>query len=238
MMPRSSIFIYIIRSIAYSLLLLALPTGSYAQKSKKDLQEIARQKHIDDSIPFFRGIQIKADMVGPVQKTVSDYGQYEGGVRVNFKDKYFPVVEVGIGKADHTNVITQVTYRSSAPYGKIGADFNIMKNKHDIYRIYVGFRYAYTSFKFDVEHADITDPIFGGTTPFSGHDIKADCHWAELVGSIDAKIFGPLHLGWSARYKRRLKHNDGYMGKVWYVPGFGKQGDARLMGTFDIIFEF
>ncbi|WP_262502568.1 DUF6048 family protein [Hoylesella shahii] len=44
-----------------------------------------------------------------------------------------------------------------------------------------------------------------------------------------------MHLGWSARYRRRLTHNDGDAGNVWYVPGFGKTGTSRLGATFNII---
>lgn len=210
---------------------------AFAQSSRKAEQERLRLKQIDDSIPLYRGIQIKADMVGLAQKMVSDYGQYEAGVRVNLKDKYFPTLEVGLGEADHHDIVTLTSYKTSAPYGKIGADFNIMKNKHDIYRLYLGVRYAYTSFKFDVDHPDIVDPVWGGKTPFHGHDIKANYHWMELLLGIDAKIWGPLHLGWSARYKRRLHYDNGELGNVWYVPGYGKQGSTRLGGTFDIIIE-
>jgi hypothetical protein len=99
-------------------------------------------------------------------------------------------------------------------------------------------RYAYTSFKFDVDHAEMLDPVWGGATPFFGHDIKANYHWMELLASVDAKVWGPLHLGWSARYKRRVKYDNGSLGNVWYVPGYGKQGSSRLGGTFDIILEF
>lgn len=235
-MPRRHISTYILRSIVFSLSLLVLP-HAFAQSSRKAEQERLRLKQIDDSIPLYRGIQIKADMVGLAQKMVSDYGQYEAGVRVNLKDKYFPTLEVGLGEADHHDIVTLTSYKTSAPYGKIGADFNIMKNKHDIYRLYLGVRYAYTSFKFDVDHPDIVDPVWGGKTPFHGHDIKANYHWMELLLGIDAKIWGPLHLGWSARYKRRLHYDNGELGNVWYVPGYGKQGSTRLGGTFDIIIE-
>ncbi len=235
-MPRRHISTYILRSIVFSLSLLVVP-HAFAQSSRRAEQERLRLKQIDDSIPLYRGIQIKADMVGLAQKMVSDYGQYEAGVRVNLKDKYFPTLEVGLGEADHHDIVTLTSYKTSAPYGKIGADFNIMKNKHDIYRLYLGFRYAYTSFKFDVDHPDIVDPVWGGKTPFHGHDIKANYHWMELLLGIDAKIWGPLHLGWSARYKRRLHYDNGELGNVWYVPGYGKQGSTRLGGTFDIIIE-
>ncbi|MDD6516780.1 MAG: DUF6048 family protein [Prevotella sp.] len=241
MMPRKSISSFISRSIVCSLMLLAA-TEACAQRSPhrtpKEEQEHIRMKQIDDSIPLFRGVQVKTDLVGIIQKAVSSYGQYEVGARVNLKDKYFPVIELGYGKADETNDVTGTSYKTSAPYGKIGIDFNILKNKHDIYRFYVGLRYAYTNFKIDVDHAPLTDPVWGGQSPFSAHDVKAHYHWAELTAGIDAKIVGPLHLGWSARYKRRIAHDDGELGNVWYVPGFGKQGGSRITGTFDVMLEF
>lgn len=44
-----------------------------------------------DTLPTFRGVQVMGDVVGLIMLGVSDYGQYEGGVRVNLKDKYFPL---------------------------------------------------------------------------------------------------------------------------------------------------
>lgn len=246
MMLHKPISSSISRSIACSLLLalafVALPTLSMAQnatpKMSKAEQERLRLKQVDDSTSWWRGFQVKADLVGLIQLAASSYGQYEAGVRINLKDKYFPIVEMGYGKANETNDVTQTSYKASAPYGKIGCDFNILRNKHDIYRLYVGGRIAYTSFTYDVDHAPLTDPVWGDQVPFEGHGQKAKYGWLEAVVSIDAKIAGPVHLGWSARYKRRLTHDEGDLGNTWYVPGFGKQGSTRLGGTFDIIVEF
>ena len=101
----------------------------------------------NDSVPFFNGFAVSVDLVGPVQMLISDYGQYEAALRINLKDRYFPVVEMGIGKADHTNDATDISYKTSAPYFKVGVDFNLLKNKHDIYRLFAGIRYAFTSFQ-------------------------------------------------------------------------------------------
>lgn len=237
-MSRKSTSIFILRSIVFSLLLLVFAPQAHAQKPNKADLEKMRLKAIDDSIPFFRGFQVKVDVVGAIQRAVSSYGQYEAGLKVNLKDKYFPTIEIGWGMADHHDIVTATSYKTSAPYGKIGADFNILKNKHDIYRFYLGARYAYTSYKFDVDHPDMIDPVWGGTTPFSAQGVKANYHWMELLAGIDAKIWGPIHLGWTARYQRRLAHNDGTLGNTWYVPGYGKQGTSRITGTFDIILDF
>ena len=67
---------------------------------------------------------------------------------------------------------------------------------------------------------------------FTGVFEAATIHYAV------AKIFGPLHLGWSVRYKRRLSYDIAEMGNCWYVPGYGKAGSTRLGGTFNIMLNF
>lgn len=199
-------------------------------------QGLKPQSERPDTTRFFRGLQVMADVVGPIQLAVSDYGQYEAALRINLKDKYFPVFELGYGTANHEDdPVTHVAYKTSAPYGKVGMDFNIMKNKHDIYRVYIGARYAFTTFKYDVASPVLTDPVWKDPAAIQLNNVSASYHWAELLFAVDAKIWGPLHLGWSVRYRRRLAHNDGESGNVWYVPGFGKTGNSRLGGTFNII---
>ena len=225
MMPPKSIYAYI-SILALSLMLMPMSADAQQQKLVEK----------PDTLPFFRGIAVSADLVGAGMMTLGDYGQYEAALRINFKDKYFPVFELGYGTANHEDdPVTHVAYKTSAPYGKVGMDFNIMKNKHDIYRVYIGARYAFTTFKYDVASSVLTDPVWKDPAAIQLNNVSASYHWAELLFAVDAKIWGPLHLGWSVRYRRRLAHNDGESGNVWYVPGFGKTGNSRLGGTFNII---
>lgn len=218
-----------ISSTAISLIMLvAAPVAADA----KDSAEIK-----NDSVPLFNGIAVSVDLVGPMQMVFGDYGQYEAALRINLKDRYFPIVELGIGKADHNDDATDITYNTSAPYAKIGVDFNLLKNKHDIYSLFAGARYAFTSFKYDLSHPGMTDPVWGGMAPYEGYGIKCSYQWLEIVIGVDAKMWGPVHLGWSVRYRSRLSHNDGTMGNTWYVPGFGKAGSSSLGGTFNIAID-
>ena len=220
------------RSISLAvIMLLSTLTVSAQQRKQVVVQD-------SDSIAFFRGVAVSVDLVGPVQLLVSDYGQIEGAVRLNFKDRYYPIIELGYGKADATDDVTRLNYKTNAPYCKVGLDFNLLKNKHDIYRLLAGFRYAYTSYKFDINsEVPINDPVWGDGATYSAHDVKANCGWAEAVLTVDAKIFGPVRMGWSVRYKHRLNHDDGNVGNTWYVPGYGKQGNTRLGGTFNVTIE-
>lgn len=211
-----------------AMLLIALPMA--AQRKAKIVAE-------RDSVPFFNGFAVSIDLVGPVQMLTGDYGQYEAAVRINLRDRYFPTVELGLGKADQDNAVTNIKYKTSAPYFKVGADFNLLKNKHDVYRLFAGVRYAFTSFKYDVSCPNVSDPVWGNDVTYSATDVQCSYHWIEALIGVDAKIWGPVHLGWSLRYRSRLAYDDGELGKSWYVPGFGKTNNSNIGGTFNVTID-
>ena len=234
-MQLKPIYSYISRLAAISLLSL-LPLMASAQGSKS--QQLRRAALTEaDTIPLFRGVAVSADLVGMAQMLLGDYGQYEAAARINLRDRYFPVIEVGIGRADASDVSSHLAYKSSAPYARIGVDFNVMKNKHDVNRVYVGGRYAFSSFRYDLTSTGISDPVWGDASDINTTGNKASCHWLEFVAGIDARLWGPLRLGWSFRYKRRLANSDPAIGKPWYVPGYGREGGARLGATFNATLE-
>lgn len=190
-----------------------------------------------DTTALFQGLSVSADLVGFLQRQLGSYGQYEAALHVNLRDKYFPVVELGLGEADADDIATQLKYKTHAPYGRLGCDFNILKNKHDHYRAYAGFRYGFTSFKYDLESPGLNDPVWNEHVPFGAEGVKCYQHWIEGVFTIDAYIWGPLRMGWSARYKRRVAHDHNGIGKPWYIPGYGTDGNTRLGGSFNITLE-
>ncbi len=220
-----------ILSLAISMLLLGTTTASAQFKKKKAKIEIP------DTVPLLNGFQVSADLLGAAMMHIGSYGQYEGALRVNLRDRYFPIVELGYGKADHTDDGTLLRYQTKAPYGRVGIDFNLMKDKHDIYRLLAGVRYGFTSFKYDLHHPGIKDPVWLDEVEFHAEDIQCNYHWMEVVFGVDATIWGPLHIGWSVRYRNRIAHNAGDLDNVWYVPGYGKSGKSVFGGTFNIIID-
>ena len=200
-------------------------------------QQRGKQLTESDTIPFFRGMAVSVDLAGVAQRALSDYGQYEAALRINLRDKYFPVVEIGMGEADANDVTTGLTYKCRAPYARIGVDFNVMKNKHDVNRVYVGGRYAFSSFNFDVLGDAVRDPIWGDVSDFNHTDNKASCHWLEFAAGIDAKIWKMIRLGWSVRYRRRMSNKEAAIGSPWYIPGYGSEGGSRIGATFNLAFE-
>ena len=191
-----------------------------------------------DTIPLMRGFQVSFDLFGAGQLMLSDYGQYEAALRLNLHDQWFPIVEVGYGKANHEeDEVTGIAYKTGAPYFRAGLDFNLLKKKHQSNRLFAGFRYAFTSYKVDMWRQDFPDPVWQWDTGFGVRDEQCSQHWLEVVLGIDAQVYGPFHLGWSVRYKQRLKHSDGVLGKTWYVPGYGTWDTSALGGTFNVIID-
>jgi len=211
------------------LLLAAVTTAAQAQK----LFRLEK-----DSIPLFRGFSVSFDLVGPAMLMLSDHGTYEGALRLNLHDQWFPTFEAGVGRANHEkDEVTGLTYKTTAPFLRLGMDWNIMKKKHEPNRIYAGFRYAFTSYKCDIIREDLPDPVFQGTSGFGVRDMSCSMHWLEAVFGIDAQIYGPMHLGWTIRYKRRLIHQEGDIGNSWYVPGFGLNDSDNLSLNFNVIID-
>lgn len=219
-----------ISKIAVSMAFMAAACSVNAQ-SKKGIEPT-------DTMPLIKGVQISADIAGPVIMQLSDYGEYEAAVRLNLKNKYFPIFELGYGQAEHLNdEVTGISYETKAPYFRIGCDLNLLKNKNSENHFYGGIRYAFTSYKVDMSHQGMQDPVWGNMGQFNVAGESCNQHWVELVLGIDSKIWGPLHLGWSVRYKRRLAHKDSYAGNTWYIPGYGKYGDTRLGGNFYVTID-
>jgi len=220
---------YILRlSVSLLLAIVALPSQAQLKMFRME----------NDSIPLFRGFTLSFDLVGAAMLMFGDHGEIGGALRVNLHDQWFPVFETGIGRARHEkDAVTSITYKTTAPYFRIGMDWNILRRKHQANRLYVGFRYAFTSYKVDIIRDDLPDPVWLSKTGFGVDGLACSMHWLEIVMGIDAKIFGPFHLGWDVRYRRRLIHKEGDLGNTWYVPGFGINGQDQLSANFNVIFD-
>ena len=229
MTKRQNISTYISR-IVVSIVVLMTGSSAYAQNNKITSPA--------DTMPLLKGMQISVDIAGPIIMQLSDYGEYEAALRLNLKNKYFPIFELGYGMAEHLNdEVTGISYETSAPYFRIGCDLNLLKNKNSENHFYGGIRYAFTTYKVDMSRNEMQDPVWGNMASFNIEGESCNQHWIEVVFGIDSKIWGPLHLGWNVRYKRRIAHKDSSAGNTWYIPGFGKYGDTRLGANFNVTID-
>ena len=214
-----------------SSLLLVLPGKAQSHKHQDVL--------LKDTVPFVVEKQLFFNVAGVVLWQFSDYGEVEGGVRLNLKGKYFPVIEAGLGLCDKTHDETDIHFKTSAPFARIGIDYNFMKDKMSNNRIYGGLRFGYTSFKYDMDAPPLNDPYWDGSRlDFNFKDVKSNASWCEFVFGLETRIWQRFSLGWSARYKRRLSHKVSDVGKAWYIPGYGENDGHLFTGTFNVVFNF
>lgn len=209
--------------------LLCIPSFAKLGKGKDVL--------IADSASLFEGIAVSADMVGLFMKiTNSKFANMEVSGRLNFYERYFPIVELGIGECEKIGGDNNNKFSTTAPYFRVGMDYNF-NQKMNGNRLFGGVRYAHSSYKYDFFNPDFNDPVWGGTDPLNLSDMKGKSHWIELVVGVETKLWSFLRLGYNIRYRGRIKQKVSPFGEPWYVPGYGRNGSTAFGGTVNITFD-
>ena len=188
--------------------------------------------------PLFCGAAVFADLSGPVMKAVgARFDQLEVGARLNFRDHYFPIFEMGIGESDREGQEIGNRFKTRAPYFRMGMDYNFNR-KHNGNRLMGGIRYGFSSFKYDFQNLDFQDPIWQSSQ--QGLDLRGQQgrgQWLEFIAGCETKLWSFIRLGWNLRFKARLHQKTSDYGEPYYIPGFGKNGSSTFGGTVNLIFD-
>ncbi|MCE2615657.1 MAG: DUF6048 family protein [Phocaeicola sp.] len=239
-------------SICIILLLnsIVLVSSAFGQEEKKirfkkdvekEQAEAKTERKIQYSkVKFFQGVSAGVDIFGLINKTLGgDYKNIETTFQVNLKNRYMPIVEIGQGAIDITNNETNVHFKTSAPYIRIGMDMNMMYKKPELPGyITLGVRLGHTSFSYDVNAPNLTDPNWKNITmPFSYKGVKSNANWLEIVVGVRAKIIKGLRMGWSVRYKSRLSMKKNENSDPYYIPGYGKGKKSTYGCTYNISYD-
>ena len=206
------------------------------QKKDKETLKAAYQ-----TTPFYQGTSIGVEVAGAAGYALgSDILSSEVKLEANIKNPYMPVVEIGYGKTDATNDDTQMHYKTSAPYFRVGMDYNVFYLKPYLPgHLYVGGRYAMSSFTYDVDGPIMSDPNYGGhiTSNYAYTGQKSMAKWLEAVVGIKVKIYKRFCMGWAVRYKIRMKVDENENSTPWYVPGYGKNGSSSFNLTYNLTYD-
>ena len=159
-------------------------------------------------------------------------------MQVNLKNRFFPVAEMGFGSIDTTDDETDIHYKASAPYFRLGMDYNVFYQKPYLPGYFtVGLRYGFTSFEYDVVAPPLTDPNWGHTSvPVSYQGVKTNVGWGELAIGLKANVFKGFYMGFGVRYRARLSMKKHDNSEPYYTPGFGK-GKTNLGVMYNLIYK-
>ena len=222
----------ILRYIFLSSLLLLLPFAASAQRAA-DKEKVP----VDFS---FKGVSLSADLFGFANSLLSEYTSGELAVKGNLGNRLYPAAEVGLGWCDALDEATGIKYKTSAPYYRVGVDYNFTTSAEEPdpkYYIFGLARFAWTGCEYDVVTPPITDPIWGGSASLDLKGVEGRAAWAEIGVGVRVQIARNFHMGWSVRYKARMNQAKGGHSEMWYIPGYGINKSTCFGGTYDLIYE-
>ena len=231
-MKKKRISTYIIALLTVSSLFGLPVTGIAQNKTTKEAEDIQQ--------PFYQGTMVKVDVSGLMGKALgNEYASTEANVECNLLNRYFPVFELGYGSIDTINEETDIHYKTSAPYFRIGAGYNIFSKKPYLPgKMLVGARLGFSSFSYDVEAPAMTDPVWGETSiPVSFQGVKSNASWLELVAEVRTNVYKNFHLGFSVRYKSLFSVKKSENSEPLYIPGYGKNKSNGFGITYNISYK-
>lgn len=219
--------------ILSSIAMFPLKVFSQAEKIKTENKE--------EKTKLYQGTTLGVEIAGLGSHLLgSDILSTEAMFQVNLLNRFLPVAELGFGKVDSKSDATEILYKTSAPYFRIGADYNFFHDKgHLPGYLYGGIRYGVSNFSYDVDAPAMTDPNYGGQAeiPFSYHGINTTAHWLEIVGGIKVKIYKRFCMGWSVRYKKMLNYTKYQNTEPWYIPGFGQKSSTAFTLSYHLMYN-
>lgn len=188
-----------------------------------------------DDFPLFGGVAVGVDLLGVGMRAFSPNADMGIMARVNLKDKFFPILEAGIGTSRMEGADNGNIYRTTAPYFRLGVDYNINK-KHNGNRLFAGARVGVSMFNFDFINTQFNDPVWHTSQPLKVEGQRADAEWLDLTIGLETRLWRFIRLGYSLRYRFMIHMGGNQYGDPCYIPGFGKNS-APFGGTINLVFE-
>ncbi len=196
------------------LLLTLLSTLAYAQKKDSVRRDTVT---IKDYIPT--GIRIGTDLIS-LGKTQfqNDFSGWEINADIDFR-RYYLALDYGSWartfKSDSGN------YSNDGTYWRVGVDVNFLLKDIDRNLFFVGARYGRANFSEDLT-IDIYNPFTTGRENLRFAHSGINARWFELTTGIRVKIWKILWMGYTARFKFGLKHDETDKIIPADVPGYGR----------------
>lgn len=231
-MKKKRISTYIIALLTISSF-FGLPTTAIAQEKGNAKVESQQQ-------PFYQGTMIGVDVFGLLGNAFgSDFTSTEASIECNLLNRYFPVLELGYGSTDTIDEETDIHYKTSAPYIRMGAGYNIFSKKpHLPGKLLVGARLGFSSFSYDVQAPSMSDPVWGEPSiPVAFENVKSKAAWMELTAEVRTNVYKNIHMGFSVRYKSLFSVKKTENSEPWYIPGFGKNKSSGFGITYNISYK-
>jgi len=173
----------------------------------------------------------------PIMRALGQkYGLGDVWAELSMHNRYFPFLAIGVGSINDTPVDKNFTFKTPmAPYFKLGASYNFLYNSNPDYRLQMGLRYGFSTYKWSALDVTVDEGYWDTPTGYSLKDISNTAGYLEVTFGIKVKIAGNFSAGWTLIYHSVMHESKSPYGKPMYIPGYGKRNGA-FTGNFSIMY--
>lgn len=101
------------------------------------------------------------------------------------------------------------------------------------YQVYLGVRFGYSAFNYEITDVRINSNYWGQSNEFSILNQHASAFYGQALAGIKVKIWKWFSLGWNLRYGFKMKQTKPENSNPWFIPGYGT---GALSASFSLIY--
>ena len=224
-MIKKKTFVFIFSLIA----LFLLPSIMLGQKKFKKIEKV-------DTIPLYQGLMIGADMYQPVSAMLGN--SFCGGemfLEANFKNKYFPIIELGGGVYERTK--NNIEMNMVGGCTRLGPNYKMFGDQLSKNYGYFLCRYGFAYQNYDYENFPVIDSYWQQYRTANMPDQSAYTHWMGIGFGVKVSLNKVISLGWSFMYNYRLYQTECDYGKPYFVPGYGTNNAQSIWLNYSIYYR-
>lgn len=187
--------------------------------------------------PLIHEVIAGVNVWDPIMRALGQkYGLGDVWAELSMHNRYFPFLAIGVGNINDTPVDKNYTFKSPvAPYFKLGGSYNFFYNSNPDYRLQMGMRYGFSTYKWSVLDVTVDEGYWNAPTSYSLKDLSNTAGYLEITFGLKVKIAGNFSAGWTIVYHTVLHESKSPYGKPMYIPGYGKRNGA-FTGNFSIMY--
>ena len=187
--------------------------------------------------PLLHEVVAGVNVWDPVMRALGQkYGLGDVWGELSMHNRYFPFFAIGLGNCNDTPVDKNYTFKTPlAPYFKIGASYNFLYNSNPDYKLQMGLRYGFSTYKWSVLDVTVDEGYWGQPSHFSLEGLSHTAGYLEVTFGIKVKIAGNFSAGWTLVYHSVLHESKSPYGRPMYIPGYGKRNGA-FTANFSVMY--
>lgn len=188
--------------------------------------------------PLFNGVTVGVNFFDAAMLIAGQsYASFDLNAAVSLHNWFFPTLECGLGFSKNQQEGSEMIYRTHpSPYIKIGIDYNFLYKSSPDYMAGLGLRVGWARPEYEITNATASSSYWGQTSEFNIPSQSVNAWYGEALAGVKVKIWQNLSMGWSVRYRFKIKIPDASNSTPWFIPGYG--GNSPFSATFSLLYTF